>query len=126
MKMHSLWTWLRRSLRFWLDAAQQAFNPEFPAADLRKIACARCGAGFPAAELRPVELGFLCGPCDAAELTERQNDASRLIYGPERQRARCHICAQQFQAHRDTLVYCAVTRRRWSCPTCVAVGRIFE
>lgn len=123
MQLHNLLAWLRRSLRFWLGAARLAFNPPAPAADLRKIACARCGAGFAAEELRPVDFGFLCGPCDAAELAE--TDVQRIAQGPEFARATCCVCARTFRAHRDTLVYCALARKRWHCAACGTFARIF-
>lgn len=93
-----------------------------PAADLRLIACARCGAGFRAAELRPVDLGFLCGPCDAAELAAV--DLARIVSGPEFARATCCVCARAFRVHRNTLVYCALARKRWHCAACGTVARI--
>jgi hypothetical protein len=123
MRLATLWAYLRRSLRFWLDAWRRAFNPPGPpAADLRRIACARCGAGFTAAELRPVDLGFLCGPCDAAELAAV--DLARIVSGPEFARATCCVCARAFRVHRDTLVYCALARQRWHCAACGTVARI--
>lgn len=127
MKLANLWTYLRRSLRFWLDAARDAFNPAFPVADLREIACARCGAGFSAVELRPVDFGFLCGPCDRAEMDAQRFDAQRLIMGgPEFVRVHCAICARVHRVHRDTLVYCALARKRWHCAACGTFARIFE
>lgn len=112
-----------RCAKWWADAAARAFNPTDIAPD--KIACARCGKGFSAMELRPVDLGFLCGPCDVAELTEyRVKALNKLIDGPQTVATTCFICGRTFRVRKEVLIYCAASGVRWHCSACTTFAKI--